>query len=59
MADSERAANSPSERNRQAIADDLAQERDPVRRSQLLQELADYLWIHPSDDTSGCRAFGA
>lgn len=60
---SENPVNSSCERNRQTIADDLAQECDHVRRTQLLQELADYIWIHPSEvsrnDTSGYRAFAA
>ena len=49
--------NSPSERNRQVIADDLAQECDHVRRTQLLQELADYIWTHPNEPRG--RAFAA
>lgn len=54
MTDSEKTINSASERNRQAIVDDLVRERDPVRRRQLLQELLDYFWTHRSE-----RAFTA
>lgn len=46
MAESEKAASSSlPRRDWHVVADDLAQEHDRVKRTQLLQELLDSIWF--------------